>query len=500
VSEEPVADRRIHPATIALRFIREAPQTLLALPAGVAVLSKGNLTRALIVAAVAGAIFLFFNFLAWSRFRYGVGAREIVIESGILHRNRRIIPFDRIQDVDIERALLARVFGLAKVKIETGAGGKDEGVIDSVSMAEAGRLREAVRAWREAQGGDSAAADGAAAQAPAPEGRLLFSMDMPRLLRFGLFNFSLVYLAALFALLQTFDGWLPFDIYDPGRWIGIVEERLPQRFTIGAIAAVLFVAVLLGVVAGVVRTIAADYRYRLALEGDRFRRERGLFTRSEAVIARTRVQLAHVGTGPVRQALGWAGLSFQTLGAGSGGSGLQPAAPFARREEIEPILAEAGAFRLPPPPELQMVSRRHVLRGLGVNVLPLVVGVGIAGLFFRPALLLLALAPPLALAAALGRRFHRYALDGDLLFVATGIWRRQLWIVPVASAQALSVARGIVQRRLGLATLSIDTAGAAIINAPRIVDLRLETARELAAEIAERRRAYSSGRKSGTDK
>ena len=98
-------------------------------------------------------------------------------------------------------------------------------------------------------------------------------MKLPRLLLFGVFNFSLIYIAGLFALLQAFDDvlarWLGFDIYDPARWLGLFGERLPDRFTAGAIAAVLGLAVLLGVVAGVARTVARDFGYRLALEGGR---------------------------------------------------------------------------------------------------------------------------------------------------------------------------------------------------------------------------------------
>jgi putative membrane protein len=504
VTEPTVADRRVHPATVVLRFLKEAPSTLLALPAGVAILSRGDLYRALAVAAVAGVVFLFFNWLAWRRFRYGVGAREIVIESGILHRNRRSIPFDRVQDVDIERALLARLFGLAKVRIETGAGGKDEGVLDSVTLAEADRLRAAVRAWHADAGAATGVQLGEAATERAPEpkreGRLLFAMDVKRVLLFGLFSFSLVYIASLFAFLQTFDRLLPFDIYDPARWIGLVEHQIPQRFTFVAIAFVLFLAVVVGIVAGVLRTLARDYGYRLVAEGSRFRRERGLFTRTEAVIAKARVQLALTSTGPIRGRFGWSGLYFQTLGAASDGSGMQAAAPFAQRAEIEPILAEAGPFRLPPPPELTMVSNRHIVRALAASVAPALLAIGAASAVFRPALLLLLLVPLLGAGAALQRRFHRYALDGELLFIARGVWRRRLWVVPVGNAQAISVARSWLQRRLGLATVSIDTAGAPALKGARIIDLRLETAKALASDRAGARRAYSSGRKSGTER
>jgi putative membrane protein len=503
IADATLADRRVHPGTIVLRFVKELPSTVLALPAAVAFMSDRGLRWAIAAAAVMAVVMILLNWLAWSRFRYGVGANDIVIESGILNRTRRSIPFDRIQDVDIERKPLARIFGLAKIRIETGGAGKDEGVLDSVSVAEADRVRAAVRAHRGGPGradGAGPALDSAADSLPAA--RLLFALDLPRLLLLGLFNFSMVYIAGLFALLQTFDRFIPFDIYNLARWAGVIDKSLPGRFTAAAIMSVAALALLLGVAAGLVRTVARDYGFRLTSEGRRMRRVRGLFTHTEIVLARKRIQLAIVQTGPIRHLFGWSGLSFQSLGAGSDGSGRQSAAPLARAGELEPILAEVGGLRLPPPPDLVMVSRRHIARSL-IRQVPLAVAILAASLWKPISLLLLLLLPPLALGAVLRRRFHRYALAGDLLFIQRGFWRRKLWIVPVRNAQAISLSRSRPQSWLGLATLAVDTAGAPTGSGVRIVDLREDLGRALAAEISSQRsalRLHASGRKSGTDR
>jgi putative membrane protein len=497
-----VADRSVHPATVFLRFIKEAPSTLLALPAGITFASNGDFTRALIVAAGAGVIFLFVSWLAWRRFRYGVGEREIVIESGILTRTRRSIPFDRIQDVDVERALLQRIFGLARVRIETGAGGKDEGLLDSITLAEAARLRDAVETWRREERSIPVAAPAAgeapAASAEAGTETLLFEMGLPRVMQLGLFNFSLVYLAGIFAFLQTFERLLPFDIYDPARWTGLAERHITGRFTPAAIGAVLVLAMLLGVLAGVARTVSRDYGFRLTLEGSRLRRQRGLFTRSEVVIPTRRVQLAEVRTGPVRRAFGWFALSLQTLGAGGDAGGRQSAAPFAKASEMGPIFALAG-LRLPDRGELLPVSRRHALRVLA-TALPLpLAAILIGALFWPPVLFFLAALPLIGAGAMLDRRFHLYGLAEGKLFVTRGLWRQHLWIVPLGNVEALSLSRSPLQRRLGLATLAIDSAGAPLLNIPRVTDLRTDDARALMRAIGEGRAAYS-GRKSGTER
>jgi putative membrane protein len=249
---------------------------------------------------------------------------------------------------------------------------------------------------------------------------------------------------------------------------------------------VLLVAAALGAVAGLARTVARDFGFRLSLEGDRLRREQGLFTRKEAVISRRRVQLALVGGGPLRGLFGWAGLSFQTLGAGTDRSGHQAAAPFATRIEIEAVLAQVPPLRLPPPPEMVRVSRRHILRSTAGALLPALGAIAAASYWIPYAPALLAGLPLLVGMAALERRYHRYGLADDLLFVSRGVWCRRLWLIPLGNIQSLSVSRGPIQRRLGLATLALDTAGAPMMNAPRIVDLRDDAAEALAAQISRR--------------
>jgi putative membrane protein len=153
-----VADTRVHPGTVGIRFLKDVPRTLIGLPALFALISDVGWSKIALFAVFAAIVLGGTQWLAWSRFRYGLGASELLIESGLLSRNRRSIPFERIQDLDIEQGPLHRLFGLAKIKIETGAGGKDEGVLDSITLAEADRLRRAIRAGQGTVGATAGAA------------------------------------------------------------------------------------------------------------------------------------------------------------------------------------------------------------------------------------------------------------------------------------------------------------------------------------------------------
>ena len=484
-----VADRRLHASTLFTRFLRKAPEFVLGLPAVIGFASDANFRKIMLIALAGAAISFVASLLAWLRFRYGVGERDIVIEQGVLHRQRRIIPFDRVQDIDIEQGLLARLFGTAKVRIETGGAGKDEGSLDAVALSEAHRLRDVIR--RAAHASAEPGTGPIEAETSEPP---LFEMSMPRLLLAGLFNFSLIYLAVIAGMLQYAQPFLERNSADLKQWIDPARDTA-SGFGLGLTLALLALLILLGIVTGMLRTIARDYRFRLTRSPAGFRRRRGLFTLSEAVIPLRRVQLAIIGSGWLRKPLGWFSLDFQTLGAEAQQSGYQPAAPFARMEEILPILSEAGIAELPAAASYVRVSRLAIARRCVQSLVPLAL-VALAVAPFWP-LALLAL-PPLILLAmivVLQWRRHRYALSDRGLYIAEGVLRHRLWIMPFEKAQTITVTRSLLQRRLGLASLTVDTAGATLLNYPVISDVDERTAETLADRLLqEYRRARSLSR------
>ncbi|NWP29072.1 hypothetical protein GY984_25585, partial [Escherichia coli] len=77
----------------------------------------------------------------------------------------------------------------------------------------------------------------------------------------------------------------------------------------------------------------------LTHEPGRFRRVRGLVTRSEAVIADRRIQLGLIRRGAISGRLGWNAVEVQTLGGSADRSGRQEMAPFATAEEAAEVIA-----------------------------------------------------------------------------------------------------------------------------------------------------------------
>lgn len=488
MTDATVADKRLHPGTMALRWLAEAPQTIIGLPVVFGFMSDIGIGRTVLIMLGFAGVTLLFAAIRWHRFRYGVGTHEIVIESGLLSRNRRTIPFSRIQDVDIERKLLHRVFGLAKVKVESGAGGKDEGSLDSVSMAEADNIRAAVRAAKQG------VVPLETSDEPDP---VLFEMPLGKVLRYGLFSYSFASLAAIIGglgyLFSQFEDLLadPEDLYKQAKGYA------PGEFQYEWVAYGLIALLVLAMLTSMGKVLLSDFGFRLSKDDRGLRRVRGLLTRTEVLIPKKRVQVGLITSNPVWSRIGQEGLALQTLGGGDAASGHQVVAPFATRDEVLPILDEIPAIRLPHEESFLHVSPRHKWRT--IIEFPFIIAFGL-GLSYFSWWALLAIVPFFFIIPGqwIDAARHSYALSGDMLFVKSGFWRRKLWLVPVGHAETVSIRRNWLQRKWGLATVLVDSAGATALADPRIVDLDAGVAKALAADlivIARQERLRQRGRR-----
>ncbi|MFN7159757.1 MAG: PH domain-containing protein, partial [Erythrobacter cryptus] len=79
------------------------------------------------------------SYIGWRRLTYTIGETDIRVESGVISRSARSVPYERIQDVSLEAKLLPRLLGLVTVKFETGAGGGEDLSLQYLASAEGER-------------------------------------------------------------------------------------------------------------------------------------------------------------------------------------------------------------------------------------------------------------------------------------------------------------------------------------------------------------------------
>ncbi|QUM72967.1 PH domain-containing protein [Sphingopyxis granuli] len=477
---------RLHPATLALSIAKLGPRSLNFLPAIAALGVTGN--WAYIVPAF--LLFLLFSLLAawlhWLRFRFAVGADEVVIESGVLARQHRTIPFDRIQDVSIEQGLIARALGIAKVEFETGAGGgKDhDASLDAVGLDAAEALRGVIRAHSSELATALAPAD-----APGAEDRLLFAMGARRLLIAGLFNFSLAALAVFGAAMQFFDNLLPFDfnIFNPVDWIDVAEAYgldawlVAHRWVAGLGAAISLLFI--GFAGGVATMFFTNWGFRLTREPRALRRTRGLTTRTDVAMPVRRVQAAILVTGWLRERFGWHELRLQSLASDGGKERDHQVVPFGTLREIDPVLATVAINR--PPGETRWERSHHIvaLGGLLGAAIAAVGGAVAIALGEPLGSLAIAAAVLVALAALVGARFRLWADLGDRVAIRRGWWKSKLTLLPHASVQSIDLRTDFVLRPLGLTTLVFGVPGGSALGSHAIPAIPAGVAQALRTRI-----------------
>ncbi|MFD1587502.1 PH domain-containing protein [Halorientalis brevis] len=425
------------------------------------------------------------------RFEYELTPDTLDINSGVVGRTEREIPYRRVQNVDVTERIFHRLFGVAVVRVETAGGSETEAELNFVAADEARRLQTEIRKRRAAARGETRTADAAAettAESPAtpeagdettaPEPRdtagqptALFSLGSGELLVLAAASFrsaSIVFLLVGFPLVQD------FVVGTVARYTGI--EPAP-----GAVTSTPDLALIAGIV-GIVLAIVASwvlsalatfteyYDFTLGRQGEDLVYERGLLQRYSGSIPTDKIQTLTVKENVLMRTLGYAGLSVETAGYSpgqqNGQGGPQAAIPLAERDRtlslaraLEPF--EDFEFTRPPKRARRRYAVRYLLVVLALTGVFAVIArvVGNFSLWFTP-LLLVVLVPP---AAHLKWKHRGYDAGEEYFVVRSGFWRQTIRVVPYYRLQTVVRERSIFQRRLGLAHLTADTATSSLL-------------------------------------
>jgi uncharacterized protein len=107
----------------------------------------------IIAAAVAAVIGALFGLTSWRRYRawgYAERADDLLVRRGVMIRRLTVVPYGRMQFVDVTAGPVDRLFGLATVQLHTAAS-RTDARIPGLEADEAGRLRDQLAALGEAK-------------------------------------------------------------------------------------------------------------------------------------------------------------------------------------------------------------------------------------------------------------------------------------------------------------------------------------------------------------
>ena len=426
-------EQRLHPWSWLFVLLMQLRQGLVPLIALVVFGQRGDRDEfwLSIGPVIAVVVLVAYSVLQYLTYRYRIGATAITVRSGVFARNRREIPFARIHNVVVHQNPLHRLFGVAELKLESAGGNRPEAEMRVLKLDQA--------------------------------------LALERLVRIGLLSNRgwVVVVALLGAMLQLFPRGSVSDVIEAGgrQAFGYASHLHPGMW-LWAIAAVLAVAgfwVLLRVLS-VVLALLRYYGFRLSEHERRLTVASGLLTRMRTSVARRRIQAWTLRETALQRWFQRRQLRID-IAAGNPGEGerrdLRELAPLATPAVCDGLVQHLLPHLQWPPARWQPVQRRGWWR-LCLGALCVVPLLSAGAIWYGGpwgALLLLWL-PWSAFRAH--RQMDRigYHLDDDYVAVRGGWWQRWWRFAELDKLQALRLTRSPLDRRLGTASVWLDTAGA----------------------------------------
>lgn len=421
------------------------------------------------------ALVLIGSAVAYFFFRYRVVEDAIQVRRGALFKQHLNLAFARIQNISIEHPFYFRPLGLVILKID-GAGSRgDEVNIPALDLEQARALSDFIR--RQKQLGDQPPRPveaGAATAVPEAEHEVPFySRSLPDLILHGLTNNrAFIAVAAILGFLAQ-SGLSPVEM---ARALGIEFDVVIAGLSVVrfAVLAVLSFIAAIGVIAllSVVVSIFSYYGFTMLRTGDGLTIRRGLLTRHEIHIRKSRIQAIHLRQDGLDRLLGRCNVILERIthlpaqGDPTAALSRRIVVPSVRISEVALVTDEILPGCRPSQLAFTPISLRYfvkqaviasVLYGLALGVLqalPNSPGWLVAAL--------LVLWPMHVLAAFLRWKAGGLAVDGEVVIARSGLIGIDYRMFAAHKVQDVTHVQSLLMRRHNLSTLQVRTASTAI--------------------------------------
>ncbi|NNF52861.1 MAG: PH domain-containing protein [Acidimicrobiales bacterium] len=481
-SAPPIDWKRPHPYTLIVEFVSSLRDLIL--PIAFIATRRGDSAEIFPMIAV---LLPFGAALArYYSTRYALTSEALLHEYGVFKKNKQVLPRKNIQNLSTSAGLIARATGLVEVTASDASQGGDV-KLRLLSVEDADALLTLLRSSR------SVAVAGppgfAAPQAPsfaAPsvdpfEAAPIHSTRMGDLVKFSgaTSGGPLLGIALLVAAVV---------IYFAAPELREEVSMGTIVFALGPAAAVVFPAL---------NPIFRLGGFRLWSDPDRLRIKTGLLTEIQMNARRDRLQLVQVDRHVFARMLGLEGIAFETADVEAGSVGVKYLAPAVALDSWPRFAADAlGKVELNED-DLQRVSplteRRSLVRWSigGVPILGALVAAAMAAPSGNRSAVVAIGAGVLAFYAATARWHARrrarrlgWAVGDEQFLFRTGVIAEKLYLIRKEKVHYVRLNQSFFQRRLGLTSISIGTAGFGGLGRATLPDLENAVAEDLADRLS----------------
>ena len=251
-------------------------------------------------------ISLIYSIVAYTRYYFFIQNNELCVRSGVFRKTILNVPFDRIQSVDFKRNIVHQFLNVVSVQIDTAGSKGSELELDAIELERAEALRETVLAYKRLKKSqvqtDETGIPPLPVKQEAPE--LILSLSPKDLIKVGISENHLRTAAIIFAffigLAEDLSQLLDWDVY------GQLEDTTTAMSIFGILATIIAIPVFIFISFSItlIRTVLKYYGLKFWREGNSFKVVSGLFTRNEKSIQQTKIQVIRWVTSPLKQLFG----------------------------------------------------------------------------------------------------------------------------------------------------------------------------------------------------
>lgn len=445
-------------------------------------------------------------------FRYQVIGNELHVEQGLVFRQQKAIPLDRIQNVDSVQNIFHRIFKVAEVRIETASGSEPEATMRVLSLQQLQQLRNSLH-----HANINVVADplnvvslpiAKTETQDLNSGQLVLEIPSRQLVQLGLMSNRGQILAGVvlgYLIQGPTSSMLPAWL-NPFRSLGNLDPSNRESVrnairgvgsdTTGAVTSlgwyihhwgtggmVLFGVVAILLLMTVFRVFSAIwhvlrfYDYRLTLKGDSLHVHCGMFTKISATIPRNRIQVISLNQTWLMKCFGFVSVQLETSGGSeeSGEDATQTMGrkwfiPIMKATELERVLPTLNRDLnwTPGQYDWRSLSKRAFARTcrwpIFIGVVVVAIGVSIFMGLEKTFGLWIAVwgglgAVVLTLVEWKQSKSRKYARAERYLVYQTGVFRKITSICFLDRVQSIRLSQSPFDRRWAMATLQFDTAG-----------------------------------------
>jgi putative membrane protein len=410
----------------------------LALPLIVGLVAGGTQgsTSALAFGLIGVVAALAIGIARWNATSYTISDRALHFRSGVFSPDETVVPLERIQAVDTIAGPVQRLFGVTGLHVQTPGGGEDgDVVLSALSAGAAAHLRAALGHPDHGLGG--------ARRRLSLRGLLAAALTAPQL------TVLLPAVGAIFGALQN-------GLLGPG------EAEIKNINSMHEVALVALALLLAAWILSFLGAVVSFSGFEVQRVEDRLRIRRGLLQRRAVSVPVGRVDGLQIVESPLRRPFGLVTLRLEVTSLGGRETAARTLFPILRRGEVGAFLSAlipelAGPLQVDEGPPSR-ARRRYV-------TIPLLAALAASAVLIVVVPDAWPAAPLITIAAALSG-LDAYAAgglrlaDGDarVVFRARRRGSRVTLVARRRRLQELGVSRSPLQRRAGLATVSIAVA------------------------------------------